>query len=199
MSNKVSAILWSRGFSAGIPAITLLFLCLAIGFNNAPSNGSLPRSLTNCTRLSLSSLDPNWLQRSVNIFCGLFIGLTAICVFYQLIVIALKICADSFIDKNLKYFYWIEVILAIVFMSLFIGIIVGIYLLTWLRSDYLDAFEQRLRNVDTKYFSITSTMLWFAFGFSISSIYNMINVLISVVASKDRCSQEYNRNNIEMK
>ena len=48
-------------------------------------------------------------------------------------------------------------------MSLFIGIIVGIYLLTWLRSDYLDAFERQLRNVDTKYFTVTSTMLWLAF------------------------------------
>lgn len=81
-------------------------MCLAVGFNNAPSIDSLPRSVANCTTVNLSSLDPVWLKRSTNIFCGIFIGLTAICVIYQIIVIALKLLNVHFIQDHHKYFYW---------------------------------------------------------------------------------------------
>ncbi|XP_003383799.2 PREDICTED: uncharacterized protein LOC100631518 [Amphimedon queenslandica] len=191
--------IWSRGFATGIPAVVLLFLVIALGLNNSPDSDNLPFSTANCSNLNLDFLNPNNIKISTNIFCGIFSGLTLFVMVYQIVVIVLKALQVGFLESrtNKKIFFWVDSILLNIFVAVFAAICAGVVFLSSYRNSYLTVFDNQLDGISTKHFGVTTGMLWAAFGFSISSMYQMISVLGHSWTTHGKCSKEENKEELK--
>ena len=131
----------------------------SIGVAASPKANELPESITNCT-IDVSLLDSASLQHSVFIFSGIFIAGHLIAIVYHVTMLILR-CRDvSAIDLTSKIFKTIDYIINIFLMMLFIGSMMGSYMIGWLWSSYASATsEQSDNNTDT----ILSALMYLAF------------------------------------
>ena len=137
----------------------MTLLIAAVGVANSPTTNQLPTNVTNCSNDAFSlSFRP--LQRSVRIYCGLFITFFLTSIAYQSLIMTLRLLNVSAINLHFKKFLLVDHIINNICMGLFIGSIVGSYLMGWLWSTYASATsDQSNNNADI----VISILMYMAF------------------------------------
>ena len=139
----------------------MTLLIAAVGVANSPKANQLPTTITNSSTDALS-LNLRSLQYSMRTYCGIFITIFIISIAYQslIMVLRLQIVNVSAMNMHFKKFLLVDHIINNICMWLFVGSIVGSYLMGWLWSTYASGTsDQTNNNADT----IVSVLMYTAF------------------------------------
>ena len=113
---------------------------MCLGFNNSSAADDLPSDIDDCS-INISTLDPVFLRRSVNIFGGIWVALTSIAIIYQIIAVVLRSLDLGFINNNFRIFITVDLVISHILTYVSIGGIAGSYLLGYLWGPYTNAAD----------------------------------------------------------
>ena len=109
----------------------------------------------------------------MRIYCEIFLVIGILAVAYQSLIIVLRLLNISAIKLYFRWFLLIDHIINNICMGLFVGSIVGSYLMGWLWSSYASATsEQSDNNADT----IVTILMYMAFVSSSTSVTYMFTL-----------------------
>jgi hypothetical protein len=176
----------TRSLAALLSSAAFLLFVVSLVFSHSPSIATLPTSFRNCSLVNIKWLNPAYLAHSVNVFSGTSMAITALAVLYQIIVLFARFLNFELINDNFNHFVRLDIIVNTIFMTFFIAVTFGCFIINWMISTYISAFDNY---ITTDAFRNVTILLWIAFGVCISALYQYFSMAVIMTAYS---CKEYN-------